>query len=37
MKLFSIKYMLLTLGAALLAACSSDGEGFAGDGRAIDL
>ena len=26
MKLFSIKYMLLTLGAALLAACSSDGE-----------
>lgn len=26
MKLFSIKYMLLTVGAALLAACSSDGE-----------
>ena len=26
MKLFSIKYMILTLGAALLAACSSDGE-----------
>ena len=26
MKLFSIKYMLLTLGTALLAACSSDGE-----------
>ena len=26
MKLFSIEYMLLTLGAALLAACSSDGE-----------
>lgn len=26
MKLFSIKYMLLTVGAVLLAACSSDGE-----------
>ena len=26
MKLFLIKYMLLTVGAALLAACSSDGE-----------
>ena len=26
MKLFSIKYMLLTVGTALLAACSSDGE-----------
>ena len=26
MKLFSIKYILLTVGAALLAACSSDGE-----------